>query len=60
MLKVNDNLSRDVHSKALLSSNRKALNEHRQKLKQSNDINSLREDVKTLTKLVTELINKVG
>ena len=59
MIKVNDNLNRDGHSKALLSSNRKALQEHRQRLKQVDDINSLREDVSELKNIVLELIKKV-
>ena len=59
MIKVNDNLNRDVHSKALLSSNKKSLQEHRQRVKQVDDINSLREDVLELKNIVLELLKKV-
>ena len=59
MIEVNENLSRDAHSKALLSSNRKRLDEHRHKIKQSNDINTLKEDVKNLTQLLEVLIKKI-
>ena len=58
MIKVNDNLNRDGHSKALLSSNRKSLQEHRQRLKQVNDINSLREDVLELKNMIQTLIKE--
>ena len=59
MIKVNSNLNRDTKSMALLSSNKKTLQEHRQKLKQQDDINNLREDVRELKMIVLELIKKV-
>lgn len=58
MIKINNNLSRDIKSMAILSTNKKALQAHREKVKQSTDINSLKEQVSKLTDLIENLLER--
>ena len=58
----NSKLERDVHSKAVLSTNRNALEAYKmerdRKLSQMNDINNMKEDIKELKEMIQQLMGK--
>ena len=58
----NSKLERDVHSKAVLSTNRNALEsykmERNRKLAEMNDINNMKEDIKELKEMIQQLMGK--
>ena len=58
MIPIDNDVGRDGHSKAILSTNKKALNAHRQKIKQNDEIKNLRTQVKELKDLLLQVINK--
>lgn len=58
----NSKLERDVHSKAVLSTNRNALEAYKmerdRKLAEMNDINNMKEDIKELKEMIQQLMGK--
>tara|TARA_Y100001938_G_C7907322_1_gene337733 strand:+ start:360 stop:566 length:207 start_codon:yes stop_codon:yes gene_type:complete len=58
----NSKLERDVHSKAVLNTNRNALElykmERNRKLAEMNDINNMKEDIKELKEMIQQLMGK--
>jgi len=58
----NSKLERDVHSKAVLSTNRNALEsykmERNRKLAEMNDINNMKKDIQELKEMIQQLMGK--
>ncbi len=58
----NSKLERDVHSKALLNTNRNALEQYKMEKKRKeaemNDINNMKNDIKELKEMIRELMGK--
>lgn len=58
----NSKLERDVHSKALLNTNRNALEQYKMEKKRKeaemNDINNMKEDIKELKEMIRKLMGK--
>ncbi len=58
----NSKLERDVHSKALLNTNRNALEQYKMEKKRKeaemNDINNMKNDIKERKEMIRELMGK--
>ena len=58
----NSKLERDVHSKAVLNTNRNALElykmERNRKLAEMNDINNMKKDIQELKEMIQQLMGK--
>ena len=63
IVKENKNFEKDLTTGALINRNTKLYNaikkRKEEKLKKENEINDLKEQVKTLTSLVEKLVNKI-
>lgn len=57
MINIDENYSRDMNSKAILSTNKKALMKHREELKFKNEINTLKQTVEKQGKILNTILN---